>query len=92
MWPSARFRRCANVPGLSLLDIQKSLKNCRTTSRRRAAAKPLPVHLRAAFLQEVASLLAGCEPGPGTMHRAIAAVQRKFFDPPEPSGRLRRDD
>src|SRR5215831_19332133 len=26
MWPSARFRRSANVPGLSSADIQKSLK------------------------------------------------------------------
>ena len=36
MWPSARFRRSANVPGLSSADTQKSLKNCRTTSRRRS--------------------------------------------------------
>src|SRR6516165_10500914 len=36
MWPSARFRRSANVLGLSSVDLQKSLKNFRTISRRRA--------------------------------------------------------
>ena len=36
MWSSARFRRSANVLGLSSVDIQKSLKNCRTISRRRS--------------------------------------------------------
>ena len=36
MWSSARFRRSANVLGLSSVDIQKSLKNCRTVSRRRS--------------------------------------------------------
>jgi hypothetical protein len=36
MWPSARFRRSANVPGLSSADIQKSLKTCRTIWRRRS--------------------------------------------------------
>src|SRR5262249_54307246 len=36
MWPSARFRRSANVLGLSSVDLQKSLKNCRTISRRRS--------------------------------------------------------
>src|SRR5262249_17384901 len=36
MWSSARFSRSANVLGLSSVDIQKSLKNCRTVSRRRS--------------------------------------------------------
>src|SRR6516225_8626007 len=36
MWSSARFRRSANVLGLSSVDIQKSLKKCRTISRRRS--------------------------------------------------------
>jgi hypothetical protein len=36
MWSSARFRRSANVVGLSSVRIQKSLKNCRTISRRRS--------------------------------------------------------
>src|SRR5215831_12260946 len=36
MWSSARFRRSANVFGLSSVDIQKSLKTCRTIWRRRS--------------------------------------------------------
>ena len=47
------------------------------------AARPLPVERRDAFLQEVASLLGGCDMvGPGTVHRAILQVQRAHFDPP----------
>src|SRR5262245_34035877 len=38
MWPSARFRRSANVLGLSSVDLQKSLKNCRTILRRRSSS------------------------------------------------------
>jgi hypothetical protein len=34
MWSSARFRRSANVLGLSSVDVQKSLKNSRAISRR----------------------------------------------------------
>jgi hypothetical protein len=49
-----------------------------------AAARPLPVERRDAFLQEVASLLRGAaEVGPGTVHRAIAQAQRAYFDPPQ---------
>jgi hypothetical protein len=49
-----------------------------------AAARPLPVESRDAFLQEVASLLRGCdEIGPGTVHRAIAMAQRRFWIPPD---------
>jgi hypothetical protein len=48
-----------------------------------AAARPLAVERRDAFLQQVASLLRGCvEVGPGTVHRAIVMAQRQFFDPP----------
>jgi hypothetical protein len=36
IWSSARFKRSANVLGLSSVDIQKSLKNCRTIFRRRS--------------------------------------------------------
>jgi hypothetical protein len=47
------------------------------------AARPLPVERRDAFLQEVASLLSGCDMvGPGTVHRAIQQAQRLYFDPP----------
>jgi hypothetical protein len=49
-----------------------------------AAARPLAVQDRDPFLQEVASLLAGIvDPGDGDVARAIRAVQRKHFDPPQ---------
>jgi hypothetical protein len=49
-----------------------------------AAAKPLPVECRDAFLQEVAALLHACvEVGPGTVHRAIEQAQRRFWVPPD---------
>jgi hypothetical protein len=49
-----------------------------------AAARPLAVQDRDPFLQEVASLLAGIpDPGDGDVHRAIRALQRRHFDPPE---------
>jgi len=38
-----------------------------------AAARPIPPDRRDAFLRELAS----------TLHRAIVAVQRKYFDPPD---------
>jgi hypothetical protein len=48
------------------------------------AARPIAVADRDAFLIEVAAALQNCsEPGPGDVHRAIVAAQRKFFDPPE---------
>jgi hypothetical protein len=47
-----------------------------------AAAAPLPVDRRDAFLQEVAAALEGHEIGDGILHRVIAEVQRKFWDPP----------
>jgi hypothetical protein len=45
------------------------------------AARPLDVRVRDAFLQEVANALRCCngEVGPGTVHRAIADVQRKYL-------------
>jgi hypothetical protein len=49
-----------------------------------AAARPLAVDVRDAFLQAVADALAGCaEVGPGVVYRVIAETQRKFFDPPD---------
>jgi len=49
-----------------------------------AAAKPIAVERRDAFLKQVAALLSGCvEVGPGTVHRAIEQAQREFFDPPQ---------
>src|SRR5205807_428419 len=49
-----------------------------------AAARPLDVQIRDAFLQEIALALASCaEIGPGAVYRAIAAAQRHFFDPPD---------
>jgi hypothetical protein len=48
-----------------------------------AAARPLAVDRRDAFLQRVASTLRDCvEVGPGSVHRAIAEAQREFFDAP----------
>ena len=48
------------------------------------AARPLDVHVRDSFLQEVAAMLAngGGPVGDGDVHRAIRATQRKYFDPP----------
>ena len=49
-----------------------------------AAARPLDVGARDAFLQAVASALQNCaEIGPGTVHRVCAVAQRQFFDPPD---------
>jgi hypothetical protein len=49
-----------------------------------AAARPLPPASRDAFLLELAAALAGIvDPGDGDVTRAIRAVQRKHFDPPE---------
>jgi hypothetical protein len=49
-----------------------------------AAARPLNVNVRDAFLQAVAAALAGCsEVGPGTVYRIVAETQRRFFDPPD---------
>ena len=57
-----------------------------------AAARPLAVQCRDAFLQRVASALHGYgEIGPGVVYRVAAQVQREFFDPPDLSrpGRYR---
>jgi hypothetical protein len=49
-----------------------------------AAARPLPVARRDAFLQQVAAELRHCnELGPGVVHRVCAETQRRFFDPPD---------
>ena len=48
-----------------------------------AAARPLAVQNRDAFLQEVAAALAGiADPGDGDVARAIRQTQRRFWDPP----------
>jgi len=48
-----------------------------------AACAPLDPERRKAFVEAVAAELAGCPVlGPGAVHRAIAVVQRKFYDPP----------
>jgi hypothetical protein len=48
-----------------------------------AAARPLAVHERDPFLQEVAAALQGIvDPGDGDVARAIRIVQRRHFDPP----------
>ena len=49
-----------------------------------AAARPIAVGRRDAFLQEIAIMLHGCvEIGPGAVHRICAEVQRRHFDPPD---------
>ena len=48
-----------------------------------AAARPLAVERRDAFLQAVAAALHGREFGPGIVHRICAETQRVFFDPPQ---------
>jgi hypothetical protein len=49
-----------------------------------AAARPLPVAQRDAFLRQVASDLGGCaELGPGVVYRVAAHIQREFFAPPD---------
>jgi hypothetical protein len=46
------------------------------------ACAPIAPHRRDRFLQALAAELQGREIGPGSVGRAIAIVQRKFFDPP----------
>jgi hypothetical protein len=56
-----------------------------------AAARPIAVGRRDAFLQRVASALQGYgEIGPGVVYRVAAQVQRAFFDPPDIDGRMPR--
>jgi len=52
------------------------------------AAKPIPRHQRAAFLAEVSAALMqlGDLRGPGTTHRAIVSIARRFFDAPDLTG------
>jgi hypothetical protein len=48
------------------------------------AAQPIAPHLRDAFLQDLADELRRYpEIGPGIIYRAIATLQRKYFDPPD---------
>jgi hypothetical protein len=48
-----------------------------------AAARPIPPDRRDGFLRELALALQHGQLGPGALHRAIVAVQRKYFDPPD---------
>ena len=49
-----------------------------------AAARPLSVDRRDAFLQQVAASLQSCRGlGPGVVHRVCAEQQRAFFEPPD---------
>jgi hypothetical protein len=56
------------------------------------ACRPLLPAARHAFVLEVANVLsAQTEIGPGSVHRAIVATQRRFFDPPlDGNGRLKQ--
>jgi hypothetical protein len=48
-----------------------------------AAARPLAVQARDAFLQEVAQHLASMrERGDGAIYQVVREIQRKHFDPP----------
>jgi hypothetical protein len=46
------------------------------------ACAPIAPDRRSGFLRALAAELQGREIGPGTVHRAIVAVQRAYFDPP----------
>jgi hypothetical protein len=48
-----------------------------------AAAHPIPPHRRNEFLRALAQQLQDADIGPGALHRAIVALQRKYFDPPD---------
>jgi hypothetical protein len=51
-----------------------------------AAAQPLPIEMRDAFLRAVAHALqqeCNGEIGPGLVARTCRELQRQFFDPPE---------
>jgi hypothetical protein len=49
-----------------------------------AAARPIAVQARDAFLQALAQNLSSAgELGPGSLYRVIRETQRQFFDPPE---------
>jgi hypothetical protein len=71
--PAAGSRR---MPPIALTDAQLTAVF--------EAARPLPRESRDAFLVEVATALQTLvDPGDGDVARAIRAVQRKHFDPPE---------
>jgi hypothetical protein len=56
-----------------------------------AAARPLAVERRDAFLQAVAGALQGCrELGPGVVFQTCRELQRQFFDAPDLSHPGRR--
>lgn len=48
------------------------------------AARPIAVDRRDEFLRALASSLRDSgQLGPGALHRAIVAIQRRYFDPPD---------
>lgn len=52
-----------------------------------AAARPLDVRVRDAFLQAVADALQGySEIGPGLVGRVVSQIQKQYFDPPDLRG------
>jgi hypothetical protein len=54
------------------------------------AARPLPPKLRSEFLQAVAAEIEQRhQRGPGAIYRACRELQRKFFDPPNLTERIR---
>ena len=58
-----------------------------------AACAPIAPDRRGGFLQALAAELQDKPIGPGSVHRAIVAVQRQYFDVPletEPDSRARR--
>jgi hypothetical protein len=48
-----------------------------------AAARPIAIGRRDAFLKAVAAELTGREIGPGDVYRVVSETQRRFFDPPD---------
>jgi hypothetical protein len=48
-----------------------------------AAARPIAIERRDAFLQQVAAELRGREIGPGLVARICRELQRQFFAPPD---------
>ena len=56
-----------------------------------SAARPLPPSDHAAFLEEATKALAGCtDLGDGVVARTCREVQRRYWDPPDLTGRASR--
>jgi hypothetical protein len=73
--PGSTRRGIRRMPPIALTDAQLDAVF--------AAARPLPVASRDAFLVDVAAALQSLlVPGDGDVGRVIRAVQRRHFDPP----------